>query len=154
MAFLLKQGLLFRSFNWEMSAFNILLGWSYIHKKVNIDFVLFSLLCFIFSAVRQTFWTYLTSISCVYIFKYYEKKIIEHEKPCLELYVNNKQSYYLTVVFIFSIFSFLLKVPERYEKCLWVSSSVKGKPLAAPPSGREWATSYTANVGGTEWIPG
>jgi hypothetical protein len=34
-----------------------------------------------------------------------------------------------------------LKVPERYEKCFWVSSSVKGKPLPAPPSGREWATS-------------
>jgi hypothetical protein len=29
-----------------------------------------------------------------------------------------------------------------------VSSSVKGKPLPAPPSGRERATSYTSNVGG------
>jgi hypothetical protein len=34
-----------------------------------------------------------------------------------------------------------LKVPERYEKFLRVSSSVKGKPVPAPPNGREWATS-------------
>ena len=34
-----------------------------------------------------------------------------------------------------------LKVPERYEKCLRVSSSVKEKSLSAPPSGRVWATS-------------
>jgi hypothetical protein len=34
-----------------------------------------------------------------------------------------------------------LKVPERYEKCLRVSTSVKRKPLPASPSGREWATS-------------
>ena len=34
-----------------------------------------------------------------------------------------------------------LKVSKRYGKCLRVSSSVKGKPLPAPPSGREWATS-------------
>ena len=35
------------------------------------------------------------------------------------------------------------KVPERYEKCLRVSSSVKGKPLPTPPSGREWATLFS-----------
>ena len=29
-----------------------------------------------------------------------------------------------------------LKVPERYAKCLRASSSVKGKLLSAPPSGR------------------
>ena len=40
-----------------------------------------------------------------------------------------------------------LKVPERYEKCLRVSSSVKGKRLPTLPSGREWATSQTTNVG-------
>ena len=34
-----------------------------------------------------------------------------------------------------------LKVPKSYEKCLRVSSSVKGKSLPAPPSGREWAMS-------------
>ena len=34
-----------------------------------------------------------------------------------------------------------LKVPKWYKKCLWVSSSVKGKSLPTPPSGREWATS-------------
>ena len=34
-----------------------------------------------------------------------------------------------------------LKVPEKYEKCPRVSSSVKGKPLPTPPRGREWATS-------------
>jgi hypothetical protein len=34
-----------------------------------------------------------------------------------------------------------LKVAEMYEKCLWVSSTVKGKPLPTPSSGREWATS-------------
>ena len=46
-----------------------------------------------------------------------------------------------------------LKVPERNEKCLRVSSSVKGNPLPAPPSGREWATSWTANVGGDRINP-
>jgi hypothetical protein len=38
-------------------------------------------------------------------------------------------------------FKWCLKIPERYEKCLQVSSSVKGKLLPAPPSGREWAMS-------------
>ena len=33
------------------------------------------------------------------------------------------------------------KVPERYEECLRVSSSMKEKPLPTPPSGRDWATS-------------
>jgi hypothetical protein len=42
-----------------------------------------------------------------------------------------------------------LKVPERNEKCFWVSSSVKEKTLFTP-IGREWATPKTANVGG-EW---
>jgi hypothetical protein len=28
-----------------------------------------------------------------------------------------------------------LKIPERYEKCLLVSSSVKRKPLPTPPFG-------------------
>ena len=37
--------------------------------------------------------------------------------------------------------NYSLKVPERYEKWLQVSSSVKGKSLAIPPSGRKWATS-------------
>ena len=32
-----------------------------------------------------------------------------------------------------------LKVPERYEGCLRVSSSVKEKSLSTPPSGGEWA---------------
>ena len=35
---------------------------------------------------------------------------------------------------------------ERYEKCLPVSSSVKGKSLSTPPSGRELAT-----VDGIRW---
>ena len=30
-----------------------------------------------------------------------------------------------------------LKVPEKFEKWLRVSSSVKGKPLSTPPCGRE-----------------
>ena len=47
-----------------------------------------------------------------------------------------------------------LKVPERYEKYLRVSSSVKEKPLPAPPSGREWATSQMAKVGGERINPG
>ena len=40
-----------------------------------------------------------------------------------------------------------------YEKCLRVSSLVKGKHLPAPPSGREWAKSYTANVERNRMIP-
>ena len=36
-----------------------------------------------------------------------------------------------------------LKVPERYEKCLSITSSTKGKSLPRHPSGREWATSQT-----------
>ena len=35
-----------------------------------------------------------------------------------------------------------MKVPERYEKYLLVTYSVKGKFLPTPPSGRE-----TANIG-------
>ena len=50
--------------------------------------------------------------------------------------------------------SYYLKLPERYENCLRVSSSVKGKPLPTPPSEREWATSFTANVGGDPMNPG
>ena len=30
------------------------------------------------------------------------------------------------------------RVTERHEKCLRVSSSVKGKSLSIPPSGRDW----------------
>ena len=41
-----------------------------------------------------------------------------------------------------------------YEKCLQVSSSVKGKPLPTPLRGREWATLYAANVGGDRRNPG
>ena len=48
----------------------------------------------------------------------------------------------------------LSKIPERYEKCFLVSSSLKGNYLPAPPSGRECATSYTANVGGDLMNPG
>ena len=44
--------------------------------------------------------------------------------------------------------NYSLKVPEKYEKCLRVSSSVKEKPFPKPPSWREWATSQTDNVGG------
>ena len=55
--------------------------------------------------------------------------------------------------YIRSLINIDLKVPERYEKCLWVSFSVKGKPLP-PPSGREWATSWTANLGGGRMNPG
>jgi hypothetical protein len=49
-----------------------------------------------------------------------------------------------TSLFIYCI---SLKIPESYEKCLRISSSVKRNPLPAPPSGTEWAKSYTANVG-------
>ena len=47
-----------------------------------------------------------------------------------------------------------LKVPERYQKCLRVSFSVKGNPLSAPPSGRDWATNQKANIGGDRKNPG
>ena len=43
---------------------------------------------------------------------------------------------------------------EVVEKSLRVSSSVNGKPLSAPPSGREWARSWTANLGGVRMNPG
>ena len=49
---------------------------------------------------------------------------------------------------------YFLKVPERYEKSLRISSSVKVKPLPTPPSGREWAMLYTANVEGNQMNPG
>ena len=49
--------------------------------------------------------------------------------------------------------NYCLKVPERHEKCLRGSSSIKGKLLPTPPSGREWATSQTANVEGDGRIP-
>ena len=41
----------------------------------------------------------------------------------------------------------LFKVPERYEKLLQVSSSVKGKSLSILPSRREWGMSSMANIG-------
>jgi hypothetical protein len=44
--------------------------------------------------------------------------------------------------------------PEKHEKFLRVSSSVKGKFLPTPPSGSEWATLQKANVGGDRINPG
>ena len=41
----------------------------------------------------------------------------------------------------------LSKSTKSYENCIRVSCSVKGKSLFIPSSGREWATSYTVNVG-------
>ena len=38
-------------------------------------------------------------------------------------------------------------MPEKHKKCLQVSSSVKGKSLSTPPSGRECAPLQMANVG-------
>jgi hypothetical protein len=46
-----------------------------------------------------------------------------------------------------------LKIPERYEKYLRVSSSVKGKSLSTHPRGRDWATSQTPNLGGDRMNP-
>ena len=46
-----------------------------------------------------------------------------------------------------------LKVPERYEKCFRVSSTVKRKSITTPLRKREWTTSSTANVGGTQMNP-
>ena len=45
------------------------------------------------------------------------------------------------------------KVPERYDKCLLVSYSVKEKSLSTSPMERKWATSQTANVGGDGMNP-
>ena len=45
------------------------------------------------------------------------------------------------------------KIPERYEKCLRGSPSLKGKSLPTTPSRREWATSKIANVGGDQMNP-
>ena len=39
-----------------------------------------------------------------------------------------------------------------YDKCLWVSSSVKGKLLPTPPRGIEWPTKSMAKVGGNPSI--
>jgi hypothetical protein len=50
-----------------------------------------------------------------------------------------------------------LKIPERYEKCLRVSSSVMGKFLSTSPrggGGGERVTSQTANVGRGRMSPG
>ena len=47
-----------------------------------------------------------------------------------------------------------MNVPERYGKCLRVSSSVKGKSRSTSPSGRDRVTSQTANVGGDLMNPG
>ena len=40
-----------------------------------------------------------------------------------------------------NVYVYNIKVPERYEKCLWRSSSVNGKSLSTPPSGRGLAMS-------------
>ena len=40
-----------------------------------------------------------------------------------------------------------------YEKCLWVTSSLKGKFLPTPPSGRESAISWMYNVGEDQMNP-
>jgi hypothetical protein len=40
------------------------------------------------------------------------------------------------------------------RKAFGSSSSVKGKLLSTPPSGREWAMLQTANVGGDQMNPG
>ena len=45
------------------------------------------------------------------------------------------------------------KVPERWEVPSGLILSER-KHLPAPPSGREWATSYTANLGGDRMSPG
>ena len=50
-----------------------------------------------------------------------------------------KQEYLQKTISVISKNS--LKISERYEKCLRISSSVKGKSLPAPPSGREWVES-------------
>jgi hypothetical protein len=47
-----------------------------------------------------------------------------------------------------------LKVPEKYKKCLQVSSSVKRISLFTLPGGRKWATSQRANVEGDRMYPG
>ena len=47
-----------------------------------------------------------------------------------------------------------LIVLTRYEKYLWVSSSVKEKSLSTPPTEREWATSQMVNIGGNQINPG
>ena len=57
----------------------------------------------------------------------------------VSLFNKNNQSELHEIKFLNLLRS--LDVPERYEKCLRVSSSVKGKPLPAPPSGKECATS-------------
>ena len=41
-----------------------------------------------------------------------------------------------------------MKLPEKYEKCFRVSSSVNEKSLSTPPRGRKWVTSLTANSEG------
>ena len=47
-----------------------------------------------------------------------------------------------------------LKVPERYEKWIRVSFSMKEKSISTPPSVRNWTTTETANVGGDRMNPG
>ena len=46
-----------------------------------------------------------------------------------------------------------LKVPERREKCLQISFRMKGK-FQSTPSGREWTTAQTTNIGGDRMYPG
>ena len=41
-----------------------------------------------------------------------------------------------------------LKVPERYEKCLWVSPSVKGKSLPVPSNGFRYKDSPSTKFNG------
>ena len=67
---------------------------------------------------------------CVWEIRVWDSMIYIH---MVQLVSSIKSSSYL----VYTIHT--LKVVERYEKWLWVSSSVKGKSLPAPPSGKEWA---------------
>ena len=50
---------------------------------------------------------------------------------------------------------FYPKLPERYEKCLRVSPSIKEELINSPSGGREWAMSLTAKDSPfTKWNSG
>ena len=97
------------------------------------------LLCFLHSPLilylcQTFFWIFFPNI------EHFSKKFNSLANKKYSLKVPDSKVVYTNMIG-YSIYLCTLKVKEMYEKCLRVSSSVKGKPLPAPPSGRQWATS-------------
>ena len=85
-------------------------------------------------------------LSSIFIFILFTSNLPVFSKAFLIIFTSGSVTWHLNII------SWLYFVPERYERCLWVSSSVNGKSVPWPSSGREWATEV--NVGGDRMNPG